>query len=262
MITNLSSAEIGKFISAFHALNYVESGMKIGLGTGSTAAWLVRLLADAQKNQGLNFDAVATSKSTTDLAQSLGLKIHHLDDLGQLDLVIDGADEFDPDLNLVKGGGGALLQEKIVETAADKLVIITDASKQVKKLGAFPLPLEIIKFGWQTTQRLIEGVLRDLNFEVTLVLRRMLKDVPVTTDEGHYIFDLHLKEIDNPVNLSQDLLGIAGVVETGLFLNMTTAIIVGDGAGVVRVQEQGLSDWVVKSYDISERTELINRVKE
>ena len=161
MALDLSPPELGKFISAYKALDFIESGMKLGLGTGSTAAWLVKLLAYEINNNGLVISACATSSETTKLAESLGIKISQLDELGQLDLAIDGADEFDQNLNLIKGGGAALLQEKIVETAADKLVIITDASKQVNDLGAFDLPVEVVKFGWETTKRLIENVLID-----------------------------------------------------------------------------------------------------
>ena len=127
MTLNLSPSEIGKFVSAYRALDFIESDMKLGLGTGSTAAWLVKLLAHEVNENGLQITACATSSETTKLAERLGIKISKLDELGQLDLAIDGADEFDRNLNLIKGGGAALLQEKIVETAADKLIIITDA---------------------------------------------------------------------------------------------------------------------------------------
>ncbi|MCL4120946.1 UNVERIFIED_CONTAM: hypothetical protein GTU68_042057 [Idotea baltica] len=233
--------------------------MKLGLGTGSTAAWLVKLLADAKANDGLQFSAAATSSVTTELAQSLGIKIHALDDIGQLDLAIDGADEFDPDLNLIKGGGGALLQEKIVETAADQLVVITDASKQVQHLGAFDLPVEVVKFGWQTTQRLIADVLKTADVAGQTITRRG-GDNPFVTDEGHFILDLRLKKIGNPAALASALTSIAGVVETGLFLDMTTAIVVGDGNGLARVQHKGSTDWAEQQYDLDAEAALIKRV--
>ena len=258
MTPNLPFAELGKFISAKRALDYVQPDMKLGIGTGSTAAWLVRLLADAQ-NHGLKFNACATSNQTTALAKSLGIEIHPLDDLGQLDLAIDGADEFDPALNLIKGGGAALLQEKIVETAADQLVVITDASKEVDALGAFPLPVEIIQFGWKTTQRLVERMLVDADVTGREVARRG-GESPVITDEGHFLLDLQLDRINDPVGLSRSLLDIAGVVETGLFLDMTTAIVVGDGSGSVKVKKAGDADWKTDAFDIDAHAELLARI--
>jgi len=249
MTLDLPPAEIGKFTSARRALDFVKPDMKLGLGTGSTAAWLVKLLAHEVRENGLKFDACATSSATTELAESLGIKIHALDDLGQLDLAIDGADEFDPNLNLIKGGGAALLQEKIVETAADQLVIITDASKQVDHLGAFALPVEVVKFGWGTTQRLVKDALASQDVDGRGVVLRG-GDTPVVTDEGHYILDLQLDRIGNPRAVSDALLNIAGVVETGLFLGMTDAIVMGDASGKALVQSAGSSDWVETAYDI------------
>lgn len=258
MTIDLPFAELGKFISAKRAMDYLKPDMKLGIGSGSTAAWLVRLLADAKKD-GLTFTACATSSKTTELAQSLGIKIHPLDDLGQLDLAIDGADEFDPALNLIKGGGAALLQEKIVETAADQLVVITDASKEVEALGAFPLPVEVVQFGWQTTQRLIEAKLVDADVTGRKVTRRG-GDTPVITDEGHFVLDLQLDRINDPAAVSRDLLDIAGVVETGLFLGMTSAIVVGDGAGFVRVKTADDADWTRSDFDLDAHADLIKRI--
>lgn len=260
MALDLSPPELGKFISAYKALDFIESGMKLGLGTGSTAAWLVKLLAYEINNNGLVISACATSSETTKLAESLDIKISQLDELGQLDLAIDGADEFDQNLNLIKGGGAALLQEKIVETAADKLVIITDASKQVNDLGSFDLPVEVVKFGWETTKRLIENVLIDQDVDCRIVTRRKNAS-PVITDENHYILDLKLNRIGNPEKLSQSLLNIAGVVETGLFLNMTDSIIMGDATGLARVKSNGASEWDDTNYDIKELSELIANIK-
>jgi ribose 5-phosphate isomerase A len=253
MTLDLPPAEIGKVTSARRALDYVKPDMKLGLGTGSTAAWLVKLLAHEMRENGLKFTACATSSATTELAESLGIKIHALDDLGQLDLAIDGADEFDPDFNLIKGGGAALLQEKIVETAADKLVIITDASKQVKHLGAFPLPVEVVQFGWGTTKRLVEEVLSFQDVDNRLVTRRG-GDTPIITDEGHYILDLQLDRIGNPRQMSDALLNIAGVVETGLFLDMADVVVMGNANGTASVLEKGASDndtWIDTVIDWS-----------
>ena len=259
MTLDLSPSEIGKFTSAYRALDFVESDMKLGLGTGSTAAWLVKLLAYEINNKGLNISACATSSETTKLAESLGIKISNLDELGQLDLAIDGADEFDQNLNLIKGGGAALLQEKIVETAANKLVVITDASKQVDDLGTFDLPVEVVKFGWKTTKRLIENVLIDQDVDCRIVTRRN-NHTPVITDENHYILDLKLNRIGNPNALSDALLNIAGVVETGLFLGMTHSIIMGNENGLARVKSTGSLDWVDTSYDIQSLSQFIKNI--
>ena len=249
MKLDLAPAEIGKLTSARRALDFVQPDMKLGLGTGSTAAWLVKLLAYEMRVNGLKFDACATSSTTTKLAESLGIKINNIDELGQLDLAIDGADEFDKNFNLIKGGGAALLQEKIVETAADQLVIITDASKQVKHLGAFALPVEIVKFGCETTQRLVEHVLADQDVSGKIVTRRGGK-YPVETDEGNYILDLQLNYIGSPRTLSSALLNIAGVVETGLFLDMTNSIIMGDSNWRALVKSNDSLSWDETFYDI------------
>ena len=159
MTGDLSPIDKAKFVAAKRAAELVEDGMRVGLGTGSTAAWLVRCLGEMVREQGLKFRGVPTSTRTAELARELGIEVISLDEAKWLDLTIDGADEFDAELNLIKGGGGALLQEKIVATASDRMVVITDASKEVETLGAFPLPVEVIPFGWQTTKALIEETL-------------------------------------------------------------------------------------------------------
>lgn len=259
-MNNLSTAELGKFISAQVAIGHIQDGMKIGLGTGSTAAWLVRLLAYAMKQNGLNISACTTSSQTTALAQSLGMKIYDLDALGRLDLAIDGADEFDPAFNLIKGGGGALLQEKIVATMADRFVVITDASKQVECLGAFPLPVEVVQFGWQSTLRLIEYHLNALGYAQIKITRRG-GDAPFITDEGHFIFDLNMKAIKDVHMLCDALISIPGVVETGLFITMCHHVIMGDGIGIVKYKSKG-HDWVQNPFDLAAHQDLIAAVKE
>jgi ribose 5-phosphate isomerase A len=159
MAADLSPIDQAKFVAARRSVDFVESGMKLGLGTGSTAAWMVRCLAERVREEGLSVTCVATSSRTADLARHLGLKVVGLDETKWLDLTIDGADEFDANLNLIKGGGAALLQEKIVATASDRMIVIADAAKEVAQLGAFPLPVEVIPFGWQTTKALIEETL-------------------------------------------------------------------------------------------------------
>ena len=147
MAGELSPIDTAKFVAAKRAVEFVEDGMKVGLGTGSTAAWMVRCLGELVREEGLKVVGVPTSTRTAELASKVGVKTVSLDEAKWLDLTIDGADEFDPDLNLIKGGGGALLQEKIVATASDRMVVISDTTKKVEHLGAFPLPVEVIPFG-------------------------------------------------------------------------------------------------------------------
>ena len=159
MHKDLSPVDTAKYVAAKRAVDFVQTGMKLGLGTGSTAAWMVRCLAARVQAEGLKVIGVPTSTRTAELARELGLTIKTLEEAKWLDLTIDGADEFDQDFNLIKGGGAALLQEKIVAAASDQMIVITDAAKEVANLGAFPLPVEVIRFGWTTTQVLIEEML-------------------------------------------------------------------------------------------------------
>src|SRR6056297_2239287 len=156
MTGELSPIDKAKFVAAKRSVDYVEDGMRVGLGTGSTAAWMVRCLGELVREDGLRIKGVPTSTRTADLAREVGIEVISLDEAKWLDITINGADEFDGELNLIKGGGGALLQEKIVATASDQLVVIADKTKQVETLGAFHLPLEVVPFGWQTTKALIE----------------------------------------------------------------------------------------------------------
>lgn len=242
MDASMSAGERAKKASAKRALRYVEDGMRVGLGTGSTAAWLVKLLGERQREGGFEITCVPTSSRTADLARECGLKITTLDEAGWLDLTIDGADEFDPELNLIKGGGGALLQEKIVATASDKMIVITDPSKEVPQLGAFPLPVEIIKFGWETTKAIVEDLLESADVAGRQATLRLNRDEPFITDEGHYIIDLHLRRIGEPAKLSALLNRIPGVVENGIFVNIADAIVIGledGGARVIPDNEDG-----------------------
>ena len=237
MTAELSPIDKAKFVAAKRAVEYVESGMKVGLGTGSTAAWMVRCLGERVREEGLKIVGVPTSTRTAELARQVGVPITSLDDAKWLDLTIDGADEFDANLALIKGGGAALLQEKIVATASDQMIVITDAAKEVAQLGAFPLPVEVIPFGWQTTKALIEEMLVGmdvLNRDVTL---RMNGDSPLVTDEANYIVDLHLKRIGNPRQLALVLNQIPGVVENGLFIDICDIVVIGHGDGRVVVRD-------------------------
>ncbi|WP_083097837.1 ribose-5-phosphate isomerase RpiA [Pseudophaeobacter leonis] len=237
MTGELSPIDKAKFVAAKRAAGLVEDGMRVGLGTGSTAAWLVRCLGEMVRDEGLKITAVPTSTRTAELAREVGIHVTSLDEAKWLDLTIDGADEFDKDLNLIKGGGGALLQEKIVATASDQMVVIADAGKEVEALGAFPLPVEVIPFGWQTSQALIEETLVSMDVLGRSTSLRMNGDVAFVTDEGNHILDLHLNRIGNARQLALVLNQIPGVVENGLFIDICDTVIIGYGDGNVEVRD-------------------------
>lgn len=237
MAADLSPMDRAKYIAARRAVQYVEDGMRVGLGTGSTAAWMVRCLGEMVRNDGLQITGVPTSTRTADLARQQGIRVATLDEAKWLDLTIDGTDEFDANLNLIKGGGGALLQEKIVATASDQMVVIADISKQVEVLGAFPLPIEIIPFGWQTTKTLVEETLINLDVMGRSSALRLDRDKPFRTDEGNYILDLHLRRIGNARQVSLVLNQIPGVVENGLFIDICDVIVIGHGDGMVELRD-------------------------
>ena len=237
MSGELSPIDKAKFVAAKRAAEMVEDGMRVGLGTGSTAAWLVRCLGQMVTEDGLNITAVPTSARTAGLARELGLKVVSLEEAKWLDMTIDGADEFDHDLNLIKGGGGAHLQEKIVATASDQMVVIADAGKQVDTLGAFPLPVEVLPFGWQASQALLEETLVSMDVLGRTTTLRMNGATPFVTDEGNHILDLHLNRIGNARQLSMVLNQIPGVVENGLFIDICDAVVLGYGDGRVEVRD-------------------------
>lgn len=239
-MTELSPTDTAKNAAAIAAVALVQDGMRLGLGTGSTAVFMVRRLAERVQAEGLQMRYAATSQATADLAESLGLKIEALDDIGWLDMTLDGADEVDPDLNLIKGGGAALLREKIVACASDRMVVMADGGKVVETLGAFMLPVEVIPFGWQTTRQLVLRVLADLDLADRAVVRRMRDGAPVLTDEGNYILDLALEAIPDPAALSVSLNALPGVVENGLFLGICDLAIIGkpDGSVVELMAEE------------------------
>ncbi|MCW1956386.1 MAG: ribose-5-phosphate isomerase RpiA [Roseobacter sp.] len=237
MSGELSPIDKAKFVAAKRAAEFVEDGMRVGLGTGSTAAWLVRCLGEMVREDGLKIRGVPTSARTAELARDVGIDVISLDEAKWLDLTIDGADEFDGELNLIKGGGGALLQEKIVATASDQMIVIADVGKEVERLGAFPLPLEVIPFGWQTTKALIEETLVSMDVLGRSTTLRMNGDVPYITDEGNHILDLHLGRIGNPRQLGLVMNQIPGVVENGLFLDICDKVVVGYGDGRVEIRD-------------------------
>ncbi|WP_405404933.1 ribose-5-phosphate isomerase RpiA [Paracoccus sp. Ld10] len=222
-----------KLAAAKAAVALVTDGMRLGLGTGSTASVMVRELAARVQAEGLSLRCAATSRATADLAESLGLRIETLDDIGWLDLTIDGADEVDPDLHLVKGGGAAHLREKVVAAASDRMVVIADPGKVVETLGAFPLPVEVLHFGFETTRTLIRRALEALELGERDILQRLKDSDPVVTDEGNLILDLHLEAIPDPAALARALSGIPGIVEHGLFLGMCDLAIIGREDGSV-----------------------------
>lgn len=250
MSEQLSPAEKAKFICAKRAMDFVKPGMRLGLGTGSTAAWLVRLIGEEVRNNGLQIVTVATSDRTASLADECGITVRSMDDVKWLDLTIDGADEFDGNLNLIKGGGGALLQEKIVATASDQMVVIADATKDVDFLGRFPLPVEVVCFGWVTTKGLIEEAISNLDVLGQAVTLRLDGENAFVTDEGHYILDLHLGRIGNPRELSLILNQIPGVVETGLFLDVADAVVIGHVDGRVEVRDINSGTTEVEHIDV------------
>lgn len=232
-MTDPAATDLSKDAAARAAVALVEPGMRLGLGTGSTAAIFVRRLAQRVAAEGFALRCAATSRATADLAASLGLAVEDLDEIGWLDLTVDGADEVDPDLNLIKGGGAAHLREKIVATASDRMVVIADQGKVVDRLGAFHLPVEVIRFGGQATKLLIQRALDDLDLRHRPVLLRQRDGRPLLTDEGNHVLDLALEAIPDPEALAARLAAIPGVVEHGLFLNICRHAIIGRPDGSV-----------------------------
>jgi ribose 5-phosphate isomerase A len=210
-----------KQLAADYSVQFIEDGMIVGLGTGSTVAYMLQSLTERIKT-GLNITAVSTSQATTKLAASLGIKITKLNEIDEIDITIDGADQVDENLNGIKGGGGALLHEKIVASHSKKNIWIVDSSKLVKTLGKSFLPVEIIKFGYP--QLCIK--LEEIGIKPIL---RMNKNIPFITDENNYIVDLKVEEILNPAELDSKLKKFAGVVETGLFINVADSLVAGVG---------------------------------
>lgn len=256
MTTDLSPIDRAKFVAAKRAALEVKSGMKVGLGTGSTAAWLVQCLGEMVRDKGLSIQGVPTSSRTAALAKDVGIEVISLDEAQTLDLTIDGADEFDAQMNLIKGGGGALLQEKIVATASERMIVIADAAKRVDTLGAFPLPIEVIPFGWQTTKALVEETLIGMDVLGRTTSLRMNGEAPFTTDEGNYILDLHLNRIGDGRQLSLVLNQIPGVVENGLFIDICDTVIVGHGDGRVLVTDQDKEGVEESRFDFVEKDNI------
>ncbi|KAA0970595.1 ribose-5-phosphate isomerase RpiA [Aureimonas fodinaquatilis] len=216
--------------AARHALDYVEDGMRLGIGSGSTAEAFVRVLAE-RVAAGLQLVGVPTSERTASLCRELNVPLSTLEELPELDLAIDGADEVDPQLRLIKGGGGALLREKIVAAASARMIVIADSSKLVDTLGAFPLPIEVNGFGAVTTYLAIERAASMMGLSGALTLRKN-GDAPFITDGGHLIIDASFGRIPDPEALSAAIHAIPGVVEHGLFLGLANMAILADPEGV------------------------------
>jgi ribose 5-phosphate isomerase A len=231
-----------KRLAAEHALKLVEPDMILGLGTGSTAAEFVKLLGERAKQEKLDLRCVATSAQTQALAEQCGLPIVDFSTIADVDLTVDGADEIDPELNLIKGGGGALLREKIVAMASNRVCIIGDSSKRVERLGAFPLPVEITDFGLAATLAMIEASAAEAECRGTIAIRRGGNGELFRTDGGHLIVDCAFGSIPN-VELLADLLDIIpGVMEHGLFIDIADeAVLAGpSGVTVLRAYEEDL----------------------
>lgn len=260
MTSELTPIDRAKYTAAFCAAEFVQDGMRVGLGTGSTAAWLVRRLGTRVQREGLRIIAVPTSARTAELAREVGINVVTLDEARWLDLTIDGADEFDAELTLIKGGGGALLHEKIVATASDQMIVITDAAKEVKSLGAFPLPIEVIPFGWPATKALVEEVLASMDVMGRQSSLRMNGTQPYLTDEGNYILDLALGRIGNARQLSLVLNQVPGVVENGLFVDIADQVVIGhaDGTCELRDLTTGTPESTLKQVDIEDARNIFS----
>jgi ribose 5-phosphate isomerase A len=228
--------EAQKRAASARALEFVRPGMRLGLGSGSTAKHFVELLAERVR-AGLDVIAVPTSETTRRDAERLGVPLASLDELPQLDLTVDGADEVGPDLSLIKGGGGALLREKIVASASARMIVIADDSKWVPALGRFPLPIEVVPFGLAATRRTVEAAAAAAGCPGPALLRRGKDGHAFVTDGGHWILDAAFERIMDPKALADRLDRIAGVVEHGLFIGLAHAVVLASATGV-RVVER------------------------
>jgi ribose 5-phosphate isomerase A len=231
MATDLKRADQEKEAAARASLRFIKSGQVVGLGTGSTAASFIRLLAEQVKN-GLLIRGIPTSVRSQELAESLGIPLTTLDECQEIDVTVDGADEVDAELRLIKGGGGALLREKVVASATKHLVIVADATKQVPRLGKFPLPVEVIRFA----QALVAKKIAALGADVRL--RLQANGTTYVTDESNYIFDCRFGEIADADNLARQLSDMPGIVEHGLFIGMASTVLLAKGDEIVELHRR------------------------
>jgi ribose 5-phosphate isomerase A len=217
-----------KQLAAEKAVSFLENGMIIGLGTGTTAYWAIEKIGEKVKFEGWKIEAIATSMRSEEQARGLGIQILDFSSIKSIDITIDGADEVDEKLQLIKGGGGALLREKIVATNSKQMIVIADESKWVKTLGKFPLPVEVVHFGWERTF----DKLQLLGCEAK---RRMNGTDPYLTDNGNYIVDCAFGEIKDPPALHESVNAITGVVDNGLFIRIASKLVLGFNSGKTRV---------------------------
>jgi ribose 5-phosphate isomerase A len=231
MANDPKTSDLEKAAAARASLRFVRDGMTLGLGTGSTAAHVVRFLGE-QVRAGLKIRGIPTSVHTGELAVSLGIALTTLEECQQIDVDIDGADEFDPQLHLIKGGGGALLREKIIASASRQVVIIADSSKQVAVLGKFPLPVEVIPFAQPLVAKKITAL------GATVRIRQDAKGTPFVTDEGHHILDCSFGQIPDPPALARKLSDMPGVVEHGLFIDLATVVLCAKGENVAELHRK------------------------
>jgi ribose 5-phosphate isomerase A len=229
------NADAQKRAAAARAVEFVQSGMRLGLGTGSTAKHFVELIGERVR-AGLDIVAVPTSEATHADAKRCGIPLTTLDETPELDLTVDGADEIAPDLNLIKGGGGALLREKIVAVASARMIVIADQSKWVGALGGFPLPIEVTPFGFAATRRAVEKAIAAIGRPGPLNLRQGKDGHAFVTDGGHWIIDAALGRIDDPEAMAHALAGIPGVMEHGLFVGLAQMAIIGGSDGIKIVE--------------------------
>jgi ribose 5-phosphate isomerase A len=222
--------------AAARALEHVRDGMRLGLGTGSTAKHFVELLGERVR-AGLDVIGVPTSEATRTDAVRCGIPLTTLDDIDRLDLTVDGADEIDPSLNLIKGGGGALLREKIVAAASDRMIVIADDTKSVDVLGRFPLPVEVVPFGLAATRRAMARAFAESGVSGQMMVRKRQDSHVFVTDGGHWIVDAHLGQIPDAPRLAGLLTSIPGVVEHGLFIGLASTAVLAGSQGI-RVVER------------------------
>ena len=224
-------ADAQKRAAATRAVEFLRPGMRLGLGTGSTAKHFVELVGERVRG-GLDIIAVPTSEATRADAERCGIRLTTLDETPELDLTVDGADEVAPDLSLIKGGGGALLREKIVASASARMIVIADQSKWVAKLGHFPLPIEVTPFGFSATLRAVAKVLGVIGHSGPLTLRQGKDGHAFVTDGGHWIIDAALDRIDDPKAMAHALSGVPGVMEHGLFVDLAQIAIISGPDGI------------------------------
>ena len=223
--------EAEKEAAARASLKYVRDGLIVGLGTGSTATIAIRYLGEWVRD-GLKIRGIPTSIASRDLAVQLGIPLTNFDAVQEIDVTIDGADEFDPALNLIKGGGGAMLREKIVASATKKLVIVTDSTKQVQLLGKFPVPVEVIGFA----EALVAKKIAELGASVTQ--RKDAAGKPYVTDEGHHVLDCRFGQIPDPAAMARKLSDTPGIVEHGLFVGMASVVLMAEAGDVAEFYPQ------------------------